>query len=218
MEPTTYFFLELKDWTVITATILGPILAVQAQKAVEALREHRTRKTSLFEQLMATRASRVSSEHVRALNMIDLVFYGERTLGVQRRSSKEQRVLDSWKEYLDHLNNKAEDESVQLWVTQGDELFINLLYAVALDIGYKFDRVQLKRGAYSPRAHGDLEAESAELRRVTLSLLTGQHPLKMNVVALPMDPDAVAANRAAIQNLGKALETGILRVKLASAD
>ena len=74
MEPTTYFFLELKDWTVITATILGLILAVQAQKAVEALREHRTRKTSLFEQLMATRASRVSSEPVRALNMIDLVF------------------------------------------------------------------------------------------------------------------------------------------------
>jgi len=218
MEPTTYFFLELKDWTVITATILGPILAVQAQKAVEALREHRTRKTSLFGQLMATRASRVSSEHVRALNMIDLVFYGERTLGVQRRSSKEQRVLDAWKEYLDHLNNKVEDESVQLWVTQGDELFINLLYAVALDIGYKFDRVQLKRGAYSPRAHGDLEAESAELRRATLSLLTGQHPLKMNVVALPIDPDAVAANKAAIQSLGKALETGILRVKLATAD
>ena len=126
--------------------------------------------------------------------------------------------MDAWKEYLDHLNNKAEDESVQLWVTQGDELFINLLYAVALDIGYKFDRVQLKRGAYSPRAHGDLEAESAELRRATLSLLTGQHPLKMNVVALPMDPDAVAANRAAIQNLGKALETGILRVRLASTD
>ena len=60
MEPITYFHLELKDWWVVAATVLGPILAVQAQKAVEAYRERRTRKSRLFELLMATRASRVS--------------------------------------------------------------------------------------------------------------------------------------------------------------
>jgi hypothetical protein len=217
MEPTLYFHLELKDWAVIGATLLGPIFAVQAQKAVEAFRERRIRKTGLFEQLMATRASRVSSEHVRALNMIDLVFYGERTFGVPRRSAKEQRVLDAWKEYLDHLNNRGDDEQLLHWSAKGDELFTNLLYAVAEDIGFKFDRVQLKRGSYSPIAHGELEAEQTELRRATLSLVTGKHALKMNVVGLPVDPDVVEANKIAIQNIGKALESGILQVGIVSS-
>lgn len=214
MEPTLYFHLELKDWAVIGATLLGPILAVQAQKAVEAFRERRGRKTRLFEQLMATRASRVSPEHVRALNMIDLVFYGERLLGVQRRSAKEQRVLDAWKEYLDHLNNRGDDEQLMHWIAKGDELFTNLLYGIAEDIGFKFDRVQLKRGSYSPIAHGELEAEQTELRRATLSLVTGKHALKMNVVGFPVDPEALEANKAAIQNIGKALESGVLQVEV----
>ncbi len=214
MEPTLYFHLELKDWAVVGATVLGPILAVQAQKAVEAFRERRGRKTRLFEQLMATRASRVAPEHVRALNMIDLVFYGERIFGFPRRSGKEQRVLDSWKEYLDHLNNRGPDDQLSQWGAKGDELFTNLLYAVAEDIGFKFDRVQLKRGSYSPIAHWEHEAEQAELRRATLSLVTGNHPLKMNVVGFPIDAAAVQANKEVIQNLGKALETGVLQVQV----
>jgi len=146
--------------------------------------------------------------------MVDLVFYGERVLGIQRRSAKEQRVLDVWKEYHDHLNNKVDDTQVSLWLAQGDELFTNLLYAVAQDLGFKFDRVQLKRDAYSPVAHGEIEAEQTELRKAALSLVTGKHALKMNVVALPVDPEALAANKAAIQNIGKALETGVLQVEV----
>lgn len=206
--------LELKDWATIVAALLGPVLAVQAQKAVELLREKHRRKAFLFEQLMATRAARLAPEHVRALNMVDLVFYGERILGLQRRSAKEQRVLDAWKEYHDHLNNKVDDAQISLWIAQGDELFTNLLYAVAQDLGFKFDRVQLKRGAYSPVAHGEIEAEQTELRKAALSLVTGKHALKMNVVAFPVDPEALAANKAAIQNLGKALETGVLQVEV----
>jgi hypothetical protein len=208
------FNLEAKDFAVLTATVLGPILAVQAQKAIESIREKRRRKAYLFEQLMATRASRVAPEHVRALNMIDLVFYGERVFGIQRRTNKEQRVLDAWKEYHDHLGNKTEDSQLNLWVAQGDELFTNLLYAISQDLGLKFDRVQLKRGSYSPIAHGEIEAEQTELRKAALSLITGRHAMKMNVIGLPIDPEAAAANKAAIQNIGKALETGVLQVEV----
>jgi hypothetical protein len=38
---------------------------------------------------MATRAARVSTEHVQALNMIDLVFYGSHVLGIHRRMSRD---------------------------------------------------------------------------------------------------------------------------------
>jgi hypothetical protein len=141
---------------------------------VEAFRERRRRKISLFEQLMATRGSRVSSEHVRALNMIDLVFYGEKTLGVLRRSTQEKAVLEAWKEYLDHLNNKAPESDISLWFTQGDDRFTALLFAISKDLGFSFDRVQLRRGIYTPIAHGEIEAEQTELRKATLSLVTGR--------------------------------------------
>ena len=88
------------------------------------------------------------------------------------------------------------------------------MYAMSQDIGYRFDRVQLKRGAYSPIAHGEIEAEETEIRKAMLSLLTNQHPLNMNVVGFPIDNEALQANKTAIQNVGKALETGVLRVEL----
>lgn len=216
MQSNEFLGLELKEWLIVIATFLGPILAVQAQKWVEAFRERRRRKISVFEQLMATRGSRVSAEHVRALNMIDLVFYGEKTLGLPRRSSSEQAVLDAWKEYLDHLNNKHVDADLMLWLTKGDELFTNLLFATSKDLGFRFDRVQLKRGTYTPIAHGEIEAEQTELRRATLSLVTGKHALQMNVVGFPVDPEAVEANKVAIQKIGKALESGVLQVEVTS--
>ena len=166
--------MDTKDWIIIAATMLGPILAVQAQKAVEALRERRNHKTWVFGQLIATRAARVSPDHVRALNMIDLVFYGRRILGVMRRTKDEQRVLEAWKEYHDHLHTKVDQDNLALWSAGGDELFTNVLFAIASDLGLRFDRVQLKRGAYSPVAHGDLENEQTVLRRAAIRALAGE--------------------------------------------
>ncbi|WP_406935450.1 DUF6680 family protein [Acinetobacter seifertii] len=61
------------DLAIIFATLLGPILAIQIQKLIEKRNFAHTRKVVLFEQLMATRATRLSPEHVRALNMIDII-------------------------------------------------------------------------------------------------------------------------------------------------
>lgn len=215
MQPSIFLGIEAQNWAIIFATLTGPILAVQAQKAIEALRERRHRKTYVFEQLMATRRARLSPEHVRALNMIDLVFYGPRLMGIKRRSSAEQHVLDCWKEYLDHLNNRDENEPVAQWAAKGDELFTNILHAISTDIGYSFDRVQLKRGAYSPNAHVEIEEEQNELRKALLSLVTGNHALKMSVVSMPIDPEMADANAAAIQRLGSAVQNGALQVEIA---
>lgn len=180
--------MEGKDWLVVVAALLGPILAVQAQKAVETIREHRNRKTSVFNRLMATRALRVSPDHVEALNMIDLAFYGRRVLGTLRRARSEQAVIDAWREYLDHLNTRLEGEEViRLWQAKGDELFVNLLHTIALDVGFKFDRVQLKKGAYSPVAQLDLQFELSMIRKLVLRVLTGEAALKMNVASLPVN-------------------------------
>jgi hypothetical protein len=177
--------MDPKDWLIVAATVIGPILAVQAQKMVERIRERRNRKSWVFHTLMATRLARVSPDHVQALNMIDLAFYGSRILGVNRRTKHEQCVLDAWKEYLDHLGTKYEDSQLPLWHTKGEELFVNLLFAIAVDVGFSFDRVQLKKGAYSPIAHGDVEMEQTVIRRCLVKLLSGNSALKMDVVNLP---------------------------------
>lgn len=130
---------------------------MQAQKWVERFRERRTRKLGVFNKLMATRAARVSAEHVQALNMIDLVFYGTHVFGIHRRSKSERAVLDAWHEYHDHLGIKVDNNALPVWNTKAAELFTNLMFAIAQDVNYKFDRVQLKNSIYSPQAHENLE-------------------------------------------------------------
>lgn len=198
--------MDFANISIITATLLGPILAIQAQKAVERARDRHNRKSWLFHNLMATRAARVSADHVQALNMIDLVFYGRRILGIHRRSKTETAVLDAWHEYLDHLNTKFEKENLSLWGAKGDELFVNLLFALAVDVGYRFDRVQLKKGAYSPIAHGELELEQQQVRKLAIDLLSGAHPLKMEVTGIPIHEEALKSQLELQAKLVAALE------------
>lgn len=197
---------QVNEWAIILATLAGPVLAVQAQKAIERARERHSRKSWVFHQLMATRSARVSPDHVQALNMIDLAFYGRRVLGIRRRSKSEQAVIDAWREYHDHLNMKAEGEGLRLWNVKGDELFINLLFAMTEDVGYKFDRVQLKKGAYSPIAHGELEDQQRALRTLAIAMLSGQQPLKMEVTGFPVHEDALQSQLDLQAKLAAALD------------
>lgn len=183
----------LSDSLIIVATLLGPILAVQAQKLVEVLRERRQRKLWVFQTLMATRMARVSGEHVQALNMIDLTFYGGRSFG-RIRTKKEQAVIDSWREYLDNLTEDP-GETPETLYSRRHELFINLLHNIAKDVGFDFNRVELNKGVYSPVAHSELEREQAQVRTLALELLSGQTSLNMNVVGLPIDEAAMKAQR-----------------------
>ena len=62
------------EWWVVLATVAGPVIAVQTQKWIERASENRNRKRLIFEVMMANRATRLSDDHVKAVNMIDLAF------------------------------------------------------------------------------------------------------------------------------------------------
>ncbi len=157
----------------IVAVIAGPILAVQAQKFIERLKENRNRKMSLFQTLMATRATRTSQAHVSALNMIDIEFYGEK------------KITNSWKIYNDHLNTKFSEDRLDAWADKGDELFTALLYSMSQYLGYDFDEVQLKRDCYKPVAHGDVELDQQKIREGLCAVLDGNKSIPMAVTYLP---------------------------------
>ena len=206
---------ETANILIIVAVLLGPILAVQVQKAVERSRERENRKSWVFHNLMATRAARLSADHVQALNMIDLVFYGRRILGIHRRSKTEVAVLDAWHEYHDHLNTNFNQKNLSLWATKRDDLFINLLSALAVDVGYRFDRVKLRKGSYSPIAHEELELDQQQIRKKTIELLSGSRPLKMEITEFPVHEKALKSQLELQEKLAAALDGhGQLSVKV----
>lgn len=169
--------MELRDWITISAVIMGPILAVQAQKVLESNRMKKQRRLDLFHTLMSTRAGRVSSAHVRALNMIDIEFYGRHLFGIKFQTSSEKLVTNSWKNYNDQLNTTYLPEQFPTWADRGNQLFTTLLYNMSSALGYNFDEVQLKRDCYSPIAHGNLEQDQYKLRKALLEVLEGTRAL-----------------------------------------
>ena len=143
------------------AVILGPIAAVQIQKWRELARNKKERKLQLFKTLMSTRATRVSIEHVQSLNMVDIEF----------NEKGYERVITAWRNYHDHLSNG--DSKSTSWMDRNDDLFIELLFEMGTSLKYKFDKVMLRRTAYSPIAHGDMELEQQVIRRGLANVLSG---------------------------------------------
>jgi hypothetical protein len=161
------------EWLTIVAILLGPILAVQAQKWIEAARFNKNQRLFIFKRLMATRGTPISPVHVEALNLIDLEFAG--------RSEKHKQVRTRWKEYLDNLTRLEQDpqkqkEQLPAWSEKNQELLANLLHDMGKAVGYDFDTVHLKRSAYTPLGHANME-------------LAGKKALALDVKSLPTTPE-----------------------------
>lgn len=177
-----------KDWITVVAVILGPILAVQAQKFLESLRDKRNRRLALFKTLMSTRAERLSRDHVQALNMIDIEFYGCRMLGTRYQTAREKRVTNAWKNYNDHLNQRGLYESVENWVRDGNTLFTKILYEMSIALRYDYDEVQLKRDCYRPEAHVNIENAQLDVLTGLASVLRHERSIPMAVTYFPNMP------------------------------
>lgn len=137
---------------------------------------------------MATRAvpARVSQEHVRALNMIDLEFIGEKFLGYfSKKSPNDKYVREAWNTYRDHFNtpyDRNKEDAVTRWIEKGDDLFLDLLHKMSKSVGYDFDLVELKRGCYSPEAHGTLVLYQQALLRNLHDVFAGKKSIPIKIV------------------------------------
>ena len=96
--------MRLVDWLTITAILLGPIIAIRITRYLEKGRDDYARKERIFKTLMATRATRLSGDHVQALNMIDIEFYEKKKW---KRNGRNRAVVEAWMEYHDWLGQKG---------------------------------------------------------------------------------------------------------------
>jgi hypothetical protein len=202
------------DGALIAATVMGPVLAVQTQKWIECARARREAQQRIFNVMMATRAARVSPGHVEALNAIDIHFRGN---GWRIPTVKEREVSRRWRIYADHLNTDLEgstDAQVTAWNVNRDEYFTDLLEAMAKALGYNFDRVELKRGIYSPKAHGDAELEQRIILRGLVELLTGRQPLSMKVTDFPVSEEAMRLQMEYQRAMLEALREGRMVIQM----
>lgn len=167
--------MTLTDILMVLATGLSPLIAVQVTRYLDDRNEERGRKLQVFKILMATRAYTLAPSHVEALNRIDLEFSPSRR--------KEKAVLDAWQQYLDHLGDTPIEPSA--WAIRRIDLLVDLLGAMANALGYEFNKTQIKKGAYAPIAHGHLEKDQEQLRKMWLELFDGRRSLPMHITSLP---------------------------------
>jgi hypothetical protein len=174
---------KVADLAIVFATLLGPVLAVQAQKWVERRNERNRRRQWIFETLMATRSSVLAQRHVEALNAIPFAFRGC------------EKIVQAWNIYLDHLNTNFSDATLAVWSNKSIDLFIALLQKMSEFLGYDFDEVELRKGHYFPKGHVQFEADEEAIRRGVAALLKGELALPMEVRGFPVDQEAIAVQK-----------------------
>ncbi len=172
--------LKITDIAITFATLLGPILAVQAQKWLERKREIKQRRAWIFRTLMATRATTLSPVHVEALNAIPIEFYGS--------SKGLKAIINKWKTYLDHLKKSPENQG---WEQERSKFLVDLLQEMAGYLGYEFNTVEIANEVYIPTGHAWAQTDQDIIRRGLAQLLSGQLALPMEVKSFPTDQDAV---------------------------
>lgn len=167
------------DWTavaIVIATIAGPILAVYASDLRAQHRRSYENKEMVFHVLMATRGARMQLEHVAALNRIELAF----------PRSKHPNVVDTWELYLKHLGDdqgqSQEKEIFDRWAEKANDLFHNMLEAMANDLNVPFSKSSIKYNSYYPIGYSKVENETHELRKLLLELLRNERFINMNAV------------------------------------
>ena len=178
--------MQVDTWAVVFATLLGPILAVQAQSFVERHRARQNRRQQIFYVLMRTRATPLAPDSVNALNAVPLEFYKDRV------------IIDAYRAFIVHTGVPTGQPTPQAWGDRRIDLLMDLIQKISVKVGYKFDVAQLKAEFYAPQGHRTLEDEQTQIRQGLVKVLAGQAAIPMDVRSFPADAVAVAGYKAIV--------------------
>jgi len=196
--------MSVTEVVTIAAIIIGPILAVQAQKWIERITRVRHEKKQLFVTLMATRGRVLHQDHVQALNMIDIVFRSKGLIAFlfKKTRTKELAVLEAWAELRDALFNapappwtdhdrpslevlKEHQPKLDAWTSDCERLRNELLEKMAEALGYHFDPLTLRKGAYNPKAYADIEFAQIAIMEALKRVALGSASIPIHIAKAP---------------------------------
>lgn len=176
MGPENSFWsLQFKDVLtilVLCATIFaiyyGPIKAVQITRENDTKHEKRRRQFDVFHALMKTRRFNLAPDHVMALNLVQVEFYGH------------ERIDTAYRAYIALLYSKfpapEDPEAERFWQAKQDALY-NLMHEIGEELGYKFDKRDMERLAYGPQGWQNDEDQQRALRSLLVDLLAGKRAM-----------------------------------------
>lgn len=162
--------IKVTDIAIVIATFLGPILAILASELIHKGRQNQDRKEWVFRTLMTTRSSRLSPDHIQALNHIEFAF------------SRNSDIKDAWGLYFTHLKTNRGTTAAEnkVWQTSCDTHLTNLLYKMANDLNISVTKTNIMQPAYYPLGFELNELEQQELRQLLLQLLKNERSINMN--------------------------------------
>lgn len=154
----------------IVAIIVGPIAAVLITRFLDRRNERKRRQNEILTSLMRTRATRLSAEHVGALNIIQLEFH------------EKEPIITAYQKYIEHLSAPLPPVDEQShFFEQREGLFLTLITEIAKHLHYTFDKRDLDTLSYSPKGWYDQETVQIQNSFMLAELLTGKRALPITL-------------------------------------
>jgi hypothetical protein len=155
-------------WAIIWATFFGPVAAVLVTRWRDSTVAKRDRWLFIFRILMATRRQTINVDHVTALNLIEVDFYGVKPIEA------------AWRTYIGHLNSgpigkqlaPAEQDA---WDNTRADLLAKLLAAISSYLGYRMGEIDLRNGGYAPEGWRYRDLRAGAMQEYVLQLATGKN-------------------------------------------
>jgi len=151
----------------ILAILFSPIIAVLISVYLQTRREKKKQKLWIFNTLIATRHNPITDENVRALNMIDVVFFDYLS------------VRKLWHEYFDMLSNEGLNNTIG-W-SQRQKKNLEMITEMAKLIGYKkaITHLDVDR-VYYPVGLGNQSKKTEEISNELLRVLKESHGIQFH--------------------------------------
>lgn len=154
---------------VVLATLLGPVLAVYVTRRIDDKRQRIARQLDIFRLLMSARRVPLSADRVRALNLVEIEFHGNRS------------VEEAYRDLMRHINTPP--PLPVNWQDRQRSLATKLLSEMGRVLGYNIQQLDVLEGGYWPQGFVDIESEQQQVRQVLLEVLSGRRPLLVSPAA-----------------------------------
>jgi hypothetical protein len=128
---------------------------------------------------MRTRKAAIQPDHVNALNLVEIEF------------NKVPAALSAYRELMRHINSGGSTVS-QRWLADHRSYLTKLLSAMATELGYTIEQLDVFEGGYYPMGWGQVEEQQLALRLGLLELLSGKRSLPVHDLSKqpPSSPDS----------------------------
>jgi len=162
---------------IVIATFAGPICAVIVTRWVDNKRALRNRQLEVFRALMRTRKNAIQPDHVNALNLVEIEFHNAET------------VLSAYRDLMRHINSGGAGTDPQ-WTDKHRSFLTKLLSAMAANLGYKIEQLDVFEGGYYPSGWGTESEQQLAIRLGLLELLSGKRSLPVHDSKQPTAPQS----------------------------